>query len=164
MGQLCVAWESEALKWEQIGTRIVINRIGLVLAPDGGALELIADPIKKRIGSYFGKGNQTYPWIHIDDLCGIVHHETANESLRGAFNAAAPEAVTQREMVKSIATHLGKSVVSFPIPKSALKLAMGERFSVLVDSFHLSPHKIQQSGYTFAYSGIDDALDQLLKN
>ena len=164
MGQLCVAWESEALKWEQIGTRIVINRIGLVLAPDGGALELIADPIKKRIGSYFGKGNQTYPWIHIDDLCGIIHHETANESVRGAFNAAAPDAVTQREMVKSIATHLGKSVVSFPIPKSALKLAMGERFSVLVDSFHLSPHKIQQSGYTFAYSEIDDALDQLLKN
>lgn len=162
MGQLCVAWETEALKWERIGTRVVINRIGLVLSPDGGALELIANPIKKRMGSYFGRGHQTYPWIHIDDLCGMIHHETENDHVEGAFNAAAPNAVTQRELIKAIATHLGRSVLSFPIPKSVLRLAMGERFNVLVDSFHLSPVKIQQSGFVFAYPELDSALDHLL--
>ncbi len=162
MGQLCVEWESEALAWERAGTRVVINRIGLVLSPDGGALELIANPIRKRMGSHFGRGNQTYPWIHIDDLCAMITHEVENESMRGAFNAAAPNAVTQREMIKAIATHLGKRVVSFPIPKPLLRVAMGERFSVLVDSFHLSPNKIQQSNFAFAHPEIDGALNHLL--
>jgi hypothetical protein len=163
MGELCRTWETEALKWEQLGIRVAINRIGLVFSADGGVLEVMRPPIEKGFSAYFGKGKQIYPWIHIDDLCGMIIYEAENEALKGAFNAASPNAVDQKEVNRSIASYLQKSVISFPVPKFILSLMMGaERASVLADSFHLSAAKIQKTGFTFKYPTLDEALTNLL--
>lgn len=163
MGQLSHTWEAEALKWEQLGIRVVINRIGLVFSADGGVLEVMRPSIEKGFSAYFGKGKQIYPWIHIDDLCGMIIYQAENETLKGTFNAASPNAVDQQEVNRSIASHLQKRVISFPVPKFILSLMMGaERASVLVDSFHLSAAKIQKTGFTFKYPTLDDALTNLL--
>ncbi len=164
MGQLSCSWEAEAFKWEQIGIRVVINRIGLVYAADGGALEQTRAPIERGIGAYFGKGKQIYPWIHIDDLCEMIIYEAKNKALKGVFNAAAPIAADQQEVIRTIASHLQKSLISFPVPKLLLSLMMGERAGVLVDSFHLSADKIQKAGFVFKYPDLDNALVDLLQS
>lgn len=162
MGQLCRVWEDEALSWEQMGIRVVINRIGLVLAANGGVLDMIKNPIKKGVSSYFGNGKQMYPWIHIDDLCGMIMHEAESKSIKGTFNAAAPNSLNQRKFTKAVAKVLNKKFIAITLPKFILKLMMGERSGVLVDSFHLSAEKIQKEGYLFQYSTLDIALSDLL--
>lgn len=162
MGQLSLAWEQAAYKWENLGIKVSINRIGLVMAREGGVMEILIKPIKKGIASYFGKGTMMYPWIHIDDLCGMMIFEIENDHVKGTFNAAAPNAVTQKEMNKAIAKQFGKNIFSFPVPVFILRLMMGERFGVMVDSFHLSADKIQNAGYNFDFPKLDEALDDLL--
>ena len=163
MGELSRLWEAEAHKWEQLGIRVAINRIGLVLAANGGVLDSILPSIKKGVSAYFGQGKQMYPWIHIDDLCGMIIYEAENEAVKGVFNAASPNAVNQKEMNQAIAAHLQKPIISFPVPKFILNLMMGvERASVLVDSYHLSAAKIQKTGFTFKHPTLDDALTDLL--
>ena len=164
MGQLCAAWEGSANQWKKSGVRIAINRIGLVLASNGGLLDILLKTISKGMGSYFGKGDMLYPWIHIDDLCRIMIYQMENQNVQGAFNGAAPNAVNQKEMNNAIAKQLGKKIFSFPVPVFLLRLMMGERCAVMVDSFHLSAEKIQKKGFNFKYPEIDGALSDLIKN
>ena len=162
MGQLSLAWEQAAYKWENLGIRVAINRIGLVMASDGGVMEILVKPIKKGFASYFGKGTMMYPWIHIDDLSGMMIYEMENDNIKGSFNAASPNAVTQKAMNQALAKQLNKKIFSFPMPIFILRLMMGERFGVMVDSFHLSADKIQKTGFSFQYPSLEDGLSDLL--
>ena len=65
-------------------------------------------------------------------------------------------------MIKAIKDQLDVRAVLTPIPKTILRLAMGERFKVLVDSFHLAANKIQDAGYQFAHPELETALADLL--
>lgn len=162
MGQLCVAWEDAALSWSELGIRVVINRIGLVLSNRGGVLEALVGPIEKRLSPVFGSGSQVYSWIHVDDLCRMIMFEAASVEMQGVFNAVAPRRVNQREFSTAIATQLGKPVLTLRAPKFLLNAALGERAAVVVDSYDLSPDRVQQAGYDFEYATVDQALAALI--
>lgn len=65
---LCYAWEKEARRCPP-QTRLVIARFGLVLSPDGGAMEQMLRPLNMKFAAAIGPGTQPFPWISIDDLC-----------------------------------------------------------------------------------------------
>ena len=163
LGEVCKVWEETAFDWEQLGIRVVVNRIGLVLSALGGAFIGMRKPIEKGFGSYFGNGRHINPWIHIDDMCRIIIHEAINNEMTGAFNAGSPHQVDQREVIKATAACLGKKVISFPVPKFILKLLMGERAGLLMDSYHMSAEKIINSGFSYQYPTIKEAVADLLK-
>ncbi|MBT3217521.1 MAG: DUF1731 domain-containing protein [Proteobacteria bacterium] len=156
------AWEAEALRWQDLGIRVVINRIGLVLASHGGGLPMMLPPFRKGFAPYFGRGRQVYPWIHLDDMCKMVIHEVENEGLLRVYNAAAPFPVDQKDLNRAIAESLGRRVISMPVPRFVLSLFLGERAGLLADSWRLSAEKISKTGFTFQYPHIDEALKDLL--
>ena len=49
IGEVCKAWEAVADKIASLGIRVVIIRIGIVLAKDGGALPVLAKPVKRAL-------------------------------------------------------------------------------------------------------------------
>ena len=57
-----------AQKIASLGIRVVIVRVGMVLAKDGGALPVLARPVKLFAGASLGSGKQYMSWVHIDDL------------------------------------------------------------------------------------------------
>lgn len=162
MGQLCVAWEDAASSWRDLGIRVVINRIGLVLSNRGGVLEALVGPIEKRLSPVFGSGSQVYSWIHVDDLCRMIMFEAANADMQGVFNAVAPHPVNQREFSAAIAIQLGRPVLTLPAPRFFLRAALGERADVVVDSYDLGSDKVQQAGYDFEYTTISEAMASLI--
>ncbi len=162
LGQLCQAWENAAYRFEELGIRVAINRTGLVMASGGGVLQGLMTPMKWGISPCFGRGAMVYPWIHIDDLCGMILFEMENKHLKGAFNAIAPNALTQKEMNHAIAKQLGRGVLSIPMPVWVLQLVLGERASVLVDSYELSSGRIQKEGYMFRFPELEGALEGLV--
>lgn len=162
LGQFCKIWEAEALQWEQIGVRVVINRIGPVLGSRGGALPMMLPPFSKGLAPHFGDGQNALSWIHVDDMCATIIHQAENEGIRGAYNAAAPFPVTQKELNQAIAKALGRRVLAFGVPKLLPRLALGERASVLVDSRRMSVEKIVATGFTFRFPSIEAALEDLL--
>jgi NAD dependent epimerase/dehydratase family enzyme len=71
-----------------------------VLAPNGGALPELTRTIPLGVASYFSKDNLYYPWIHIDDVCGIMIHALENENVSGAHNTTAPRPLPMKNLMQ----------------------------------------------------------------
>ena len=161
--QVVKAWESEQERFAEKGIRTVKIRTGIVLSKTGGVLERMAGPIKLRAGSALGSGKQYVPWIHIDDLCGIFLKAVEDNSMKGEFNAAAPNPVTNEQLTMEIANVLDKKIILPNVPSFILKLVLGEFSSSVLGSERVSSDKIQKAGYQFKFEHVDSALKDLLE-
>lgn len=160
--EVCTAWESEAFKAQELGVRVVIIRLGVVLEHDGGALPQIAKPFKMLAGGYIGSGKQWFSWIHRDDVIGIIKHVIENEKVSGPVNATSPRPVTNKKFSSMLGKMLG--VPSFlPVPGFMLKIAYGDFASVLIAGQRAIPQKLLNAGHKFKYPDIEEALKAIFK-
>src|SRR5438046_10105555 len=63
-------WETEALKAEALGIRVVLARFGIILARHGGALENMLLPFQLGAGGRRGSGKEWMSWVPLDDAVG----------------------------------------------------------------------------------------------
>lgn len=154
---VCGEWEEEAKRAERFGVRVVSLRIGVVLGPDGGALEKMLPPFRLGLGGRLGSGRQYMSWIHRDDLVGLLLHAADNETLHGPVNAVAPQPVTNREFTATLARVLHRPAL-LPVPAFILKMALGEFADVLLGSQRVIPEKAQIAGFHFAHQRLDETL------
>ena len=161
VGEVVVKWEEAADEFEDLGLRVSKVRIGLVLAEDGGMLEKLKEPVAFNVGAPLGSGKQWQSWIHLEDLARIFLHVLQNK-LEGTYNAVAPNPVTNKELVREVASQMGKPVWLPPIPGFALKLALGEMAHLLLSSQLVSSNKIEKTGFVFKYVNLPKALDKLI--
>jgi uncharacterized protein (TIGR01777 family) len=155
-------WEARVKAFHNLNLQVSIIRIGIVLAKQGGALPQLAKPILYGFGSAIGNGEQWQSWIHIEDLGALFLH-VISESLYGVYNGVAPNAVQQKEFVKTIAKVLGRPLFLPPIPASLLKIVLGEMSALVLESQHVSSRKVEHSGYNFKFHNLEPALHDLLK-
>jgi uncharacterized protein (TIGR01777 family) len=156
-------WEAAASKINAINIRTVLIRIGIVFSKEAGALEKLMAPIKMGGGAVLGSGKQYVSWIHIDDLCEIFIKALEDENMKGVFNAAAPEPVTNEMLTKTIAKKLDKAILLPNVPAFALKFMLGSEKALLVlGGNKVSSEKVQKAGFVFKYSSLDKALQNLL--
>ncbi len=161
MAQLCENWERASDEIETLGIRRVIFRIPLVLEKGAGALEKMELPAKMGIGSYFGNGQQIYSWVHIDDLSRMFLAAIEQENFKGAYNANAPETISNKLFSKALNSALNRPFIPAPAPKFILKLALGEFADSLYWSTNLSAEKIQKEGFSFKYPDLKKALEEI---
>ncbi len=154
-------WESHANAAPK-GVRVVTPRIGVVLHPDGGALEKMILPFKLGLGGPLGTGNQYFPWIHLDDMVRIFIESIENEGLSGAVNASAPNIVTMSQFTSALGKVLSRPTL-FKVPEFALNLALGESSSVVTASMRMIPAKLQSIGFEWKFNTIDESLRDLLR-
>ena len=102
LAEVCVAWEKAAFEAERTGIRVVTSRTGVVLGR-GGALAKMLPPFKLGLGGRLGNGRQWMPWIHLDDLVGLLLFAAEQEAIRGPMNAVGPTPVTNRDFTRSLA-------------------------------------------------------------
>ena len=162
LGTTCDTWEKASRKITEQGIRSVILRIGVVLAPAGGALPKMVAPIKYGVGSPFGDGKQYIPWIHMDDLIGILVKSMEDEKMKGAYNAVAPESTNNESFTKLAAEILKKPFFMPNVPSSILRLVLGEMAVIILKGSRVSAEKIIKSGYKFIYPELKTALTDLL--
>lgn len=160
----CVDWEKSIDSILELGKRLVKIRIGIVLANGGGALKEFRKPLAFRVATVLGSGKQMVSWIHVDDLCRIFLFAIRQKELSGAFNAAAPNPVSNKKLIESLASvKFGKLFLSMPVPAFVLKIMMGEMSIEVLKSCTISAHKIQQAGFSFQFPTIEIALKDLEK-
>lgn len=160
LGQVVASWEKEALRFESLGLKTSLVRIGLVLSEQGGALPQIVKPIRNYVGAAMGSGEQWQSWIHIEDL-GRIFMFLAEKEVSGVFNAVAPNPVTNKRLTKETAKVFKKPLWLPNVPKFAMKLVLGEMASILFASQRVSSQKIEKYGFTFHYQNICRALEDL---
>lgn len=162
LGEMAQLWEKEADIFQKFGFPVCKLRTGLVLSHKGGALPKLAKPIKYYLGSAFGSGAQWQSWIHVQDLAKIYLFAIENK-LQGAYNAVAPNPVTNSKLTKRISETLEKPLWLPNIPRIAARFLLGEMSYVLYSSQRVSCKKLEEEGYIFDFTNICSALNDIYK-
>ena len=162
IGQLCQKWEEAATQFESL-CRVVTLRTGVVLAKGGGALPRIAKPVKWGVGAKLGSGRQYMPYIHLDDICRLYIHAMDHPEMRGHFNAVNGDHVTNAEFTRAVAKVLKKPLWLPGVPAFALKMALGEMGSIVLEGSRVSASKVQDAGFTFKYPDLLPAIRAVLE-
>lgn len=157
---VCRQWE-EIAKQAEPYTRVIYLRTGIVLDPKGGALAKMLTPFKMYLGGKVGHGHQYMSWIHIKDMVAAMGFLLNNTDVKGAVNMVAPEPVTNQEFTNQLAAVLKRFAI-IPLPKSMLKLLMGESSALLLGSQRVEPGSLLESSFDFQYPELKAALSDLL--
>jgi uncharacterized protein (TIGR01777 family) len=163
ISSLAKAWETEALKAEALGIRVVLARFGIVLAREGGALPKMMLPFRFFVGGKIASGQQWMSWIAMEDAIEILRLAIENENIRGPVNLISPQPVQNAEFIKTLASTMHRTAL-FPTPTFALRLALGEMAeALLLSSQRVLPQKLERFGYRFLHSDLGDALAAILR-
>ena len=162
LADVCRDWEAASASASAAGIRTVLLRTGIVLSPKGGALKKQLPLFKLGLGGKFGNGKQWQSWISItDEVNAIIHLLTSN--LSGAVNLTAPNAVTNAEFTRVLASVVSRPAI-LPIPSFGPKLLLGGELAdaLLFTGQRVVPNALVADGFPFAHPTLDVALRALL--
>lgn len=160
LANICEEWENAAKPALKDNVRVVFLRIGIVLEKGGGALEKITPPFMMFAGGPLGSGKQWFPWIHRDDVIGIIIYALENENISGVINTVAPECVTMKDFCSELGKVINRPSWA-PVPGIALKILLGEMADMLLGGQHAIPEKLTKNGYDFKYKKVSTALTNI---
>jgi hypothetical protein len=163
LARLCRDWEEAAAPASAAGVRTVFIRTGIVLGPEGGALAKLLPPFELGAGGRLGSGRQWMPWIHVEDWIELVMRALDDARWSGAFNASAPEPVTNADFTRALGGVLGRPTL-FPVPGFALRLALGDVAALLLTGQRVLPRRALELGFQFRFPKLALALTDLLRN
>lgn len=156
-------WEASTKPVEAMGVRRVVARIGLVLSTEDGALPRLLLPSRLFVGGWFGSGDQWWSWVHIADVVSALRFLIENDVAKGKgpLNVTAPNPLTNREFGKALGRALNRPSV-MPIPAFALRVALGEVASTVLEGQRTIPQRLLEMDFAFRFPDIDSALNNLV--
>ena len=157
LAELCKAWEGEARAVAPLGVRPVLLRMGLVLAREGGALAALSALTRLGLAGRVGSGRQWVPWVHAEDVIGLILHALGDAAMEGPVNAVSPGIVRNRELVATLARVLHRPSW-LPVPAFALRWVLGPLAGELLDSRRVLPVRARQRGYAFRFAALEPTL------
>ncbi|MFI0087530.1 TIGR01777 family oxidoreductase [Streptomyces bobili] len=155
--ELCVEWEAAAEPARAAGVRTAFTRTGLVVARGGGAWGRLFPLFRAGLGGRMGDGRQYWSYIALHDEVAAIRQLLDRDDLSGPFNLTAPEPLTNREITAAMGRVLHRPTL-FPVPAPVLRTVLGEMAGDVLGSARVVPKRLLESGFTFAFPGIEDAL------
>ena len=159
LAQLCQDWEAATEAASNAGTRVVLARTGVVLAPSGGALSRLRPLFSLFLGARLGSGRQYISWITLEDEVRALQFAISHDELSGPVNLTGPAPVTNAEFT----TALGRAVrrpTPLMVPGFALRAVLGEFADEgLLCGQRAIPAALERAGFTFQHNTIGEALD-----
>ncbi len=156
------AWEAAAQPLAKQGRRTVQLRFGVILTPQGGALQKMLPAFRLGLGAPLGSGEQFMSWCSIEDALRIILFCCANDKVRGPINVCSPNPVTNRSFSKTLAGALRRPLLP-PIPAPILRVMFGELAdAALLSSNRCQPQKLEDLNYQWRHPDLEHALLFLL--
>ncbi len=154
------AWEASAAPASAFA-RVILGRLGVVLAPDSPAWQKLLLPIRLFVGGPLGSGRQWFPWIEAGDLARAMLFLIESPEAEGPYNLVA-EPARQIEVTRAAARRLRRPAI-VPAPAFALRLVLGRLADVLLlSSKRAVPRRLREAGFRFEAPTIDEAMQRLL--
>ncbi len=156
LAKVCKDWEREANRYSK--GRVVIARLGVVIAKTGGLLQKLSKIARFGLLGRFGSGEQKTSWIAIDDLLEIIHYCITDNHITGAVNVTTVHPFSNKKCVELVTKSVGR-LKFFPIPAIFIRWILGEKGTqlVLVDQ-SVYPKKLLESGYHFKFSHLSEVV------
>ena len=134
------------------------HAIGARAVPKRRNLDKLLPIYKLGLGAPLGSGTQPMGWIHIDDVVQFILWAASNDKAHGAFNVVAPEAASNKQFSKCLATSMNRPHWAPAVPAIALKPTMGSMSSLLLEGQNATPSKLQQGGFAWQHPTLSEAL------
>lgn len=160
LSRVALDWEKEGSRAKKYGPRVVIIRQGNILG-ESGLLWALKPFYSKGLGGPVGKGNNWFPWMHIDDLVNLYIAIIKNESFEGVVNAVAPEVVRYKEFSAQYA-HALKKPHFLRIPKFFFRLKYKGFTEEITASQKVVSLRMWEIGNTVKFKRLKDALNAIL--
>lgn len=158
---LCQQWEQAASKASSAGVQVVMLRLGVVLAKEGGALGKMTQSFQVGVESWLGSGTQWLSWIHLDDAVRVIEHALGEASPALVYNATAPEPARHRELAHEVGCQSG-SWIKLAVPAFAARLLAGQMAEeLLLSGQRVLPQALLAEGFEFHYPTLAAALGHL---
>ncbi|MCS4486877.1 TIGR01777 family oxidoreductase [Staphylococcus americanisciuri] len=160
LSEIVYQWEQQAALFNNLGTRVLYGRFGLIFSKHGGALPMMALPYHLFVGGKLSSGHQPYSWIHIDDLVSAILYLIAQPSANGPYNFTAPNPTTQHQFGRVLGRILHRPHYT-RVPGGLLRLLLGQMATLILDTQYVLPERLLQQGFTFQYPNLDEALKEI---
>ncbi len=144
---------------QSAGFRVVTLRLGLVLDRFTGVFPLIYLIHKLGLGGALGSGLDAFSWIALKEIPLIVEAVIKNPQITGPINTVSPELIDQSEFSNQLAKKT-KRPNWFKIPPFILKLLLGNRANLILNTPFISADKLLGYGYKFKYATLADLINQ----
>ena len=159
---VCRAWEAATAPASGAGIRTVQARIGVVLSPAGGALQLQAPAFWLGLGGRIGAADQYVPWIALDDVVGGLYHLLWQDDVSGPVNLTAPNPARMDTYAPTLARVLNRTA-RLHIPSDLVRGLAGEMAEeMMLKSARVVPRRLTESGYKFGFADLEDGLRHVL--
>lgn len=158
MVDLCQSWEDSVFAFNKLDIRVGAVRIGLVLSDQGGVLPTLKSTTFFGIGSYLGSGTQYMPWIHIEDLARIFTTFIDHKTLSGILNGVGPNPSTNKEFMQTLVNCQGGVKLVLPAPAFAVKLMMGPRAALVLNSNRVVSARLEEIGYQYRFETLESVI------
>lgn len=159
---LCVEWEEATAAAREAGIRTVVARNGLVVGRGGGAWGRLFPLFKAGLGGRLGDGRQYWSYISLHDEVAALRHLIDTPTLSGPVNLTAPDPLTNREVTAAMGRVLHRPTL-LTAPAPALRIVLGEMAGDVLGSQRVLPTRLLESGFTFAFPGIEETLRAALR-
>ena len=160
---VCRQWEEAADLFADSGIRTVKIRTGIVLEKHDSALSKLMMPGRFGLLIQTGSGKQYMPWIHIKDLCGIYLKAIEDSGMNGSYNAVAPQHITHSGFMHVMSKVMNRPLSPVNVPEFVIRFALGEMSDVILKGSRVSSEKIIESGYSFQFRTLEEALDNIVR-
>jgi hypothetical protein len=135
----------------------------MVFGPDAGVFPVLRRLARFGLGGKLGNGRQYVSWIHVEDFCRAIEWIIERENLSGPVNLAAPNPLTNAEMMRLVRKACG---APFGLPATEWMLEIGAFFlrtetELILKSRRVVPGKLLASGFSFHFSELENALRDL---
>ena len=164
VAKVCQKWETAFDSVDASKTRKVLLRLGVVLGPNGGFVEVLGRLTRWFLGGQVGSGQQYISWIHITDLSRMVLAGVENLELSGTFNATSPNPVTNAEFMRELRRALHRPW-SPPVPEFAARIGSwltGTEADLALVSQRCIPTRFLENGFNFEFPTLRPALTNIL--
>ncbi len=162
ISEVCQRWEAAARPAAENGVRVVNLRTGIVLSDEGGALARMLPFFKAGLGGHLGSGDQYVPWITREDMVRTIEHLIDTDDVEGPVNVCTPEPATNKALTKALGKAIGRPTILW-VPSFGVRLMYGQMGEeLLLASDRTRPAKLEESGYTWEHTDLEDALSRVL--
>ncbi len=156
-------WQAATLPAERAGSRVCILRTSPVMDRRAAPLKQQRLQFKAGLGGRIGDGSQYMPMSSLRDWVGSVIHLAEHATASGPFNICLPEAPTNAEFTRALASAVGRKAF-LPVPAPILKVAAGEMGPELLGSLNVRPAALLDVGYTFLDADLETMLRTALQD
>ena len=156
-------WERALDEARTPDTRKVALRITMVFGPTVGVFPVLRRLTRFGLGGRMGSGRQFVSWIHEEDFCRAIEWLIERDDLNGPVNLAAPNPLTNAEMMRLMRQACGMPV---GLPATEWMLEIGAFFlrtetELILKSRRVVPGRLLASGFQFHFPSLEKALGDL---